>query len=64
MATVNPISIQKHLKGMDYPAKKDELIAHAKKHGADKDVMETLEQIADDEYETPAQVSKAIGAIE
>lgn len=64
MATVNPISIQKHLKGMDYPASKETLLQHAKKHGADQDAMDTLEQIPDQEYETPAEVSKAIGAIE
>jgi hypothetical protein len=42
MDTVNPIQMQKHLKGMDYPASKEDLIAHAKKNGADKNALSVL----------------------
>jgi hypothetical protein len=61
MATANPIQIQKYLKGVDYPAFRDDLIAHAEEQGADDEVLDLLEQIPDNEYETPADVSKAIG---
>jgi hypothetical protein len=64
MATANPIQIQKYLKGVDYPAFRDDLIAHAEEQGADDEVLDLLEQIPDDEYETPADVSKAIGNLE
>ncbi|MBD2022347.1 DUF2795 domain-containing protein [Leptolyngbya sp. FACHB-36] len=64
MATINPIQLQKHLKGMNYPASKDDLIEHAKDNGADENALSVLEQLPDDEYETPAEVSKAVGAIE
>ncbi len=64
MAKVNPIQVQKFLGGMDYPANKDEIVKHAKSKGADEKVMETLEQLPEDDYETPADVSKAIGQIE
>ncbi len=64
MAKVNPIQLQKYLKGMDYPAKKQDLLEHAKEQGADRDICSTLEQLPDEEYETPADVSKAVGAIE
>jgi hypothetical protein len=64
MAKVNPIQLQKHLKGMDYPASKENLIQHAKKNGADQDVCSVLEQLPDEEYETPADVSKAVGNVE
>lgn len=60
MATT-PISVQKYLKGVDYPATKEDLISHAKKQGADKNVMDLLEQIADEEYDGPTAVSKAVG---
>ncbi|HEY9661577.1 MAG TPA: DUF2795 domain-containing protein [Allocoleopsis sp.] len=63
MAKVNPIQLQKHLKGMDYPASKEDLLQHAKKHGADDNVCSVLEQLPEDEYETPADVSKAVGGI-
>jgi len=64
MAKVNPIELQKHLKGVDYPASKEELIEHAEQQGADEKIREILEQLPDEEYETPAEVSKAVGNIE
>lgn len=64
MATVNPIQVQKVLKGMEYPASKQDVVEHAKKHGADENICSTLEQMPDQEFETPADVSKAIGEID
>lgn len=65
MAKANPVEIQKHLKGMDYPASKQELIQHAQKQGADRKVLSLLEQLPDDEeFESPTDVNKAIGEIE
>lgn len=64
MAKANPIEIQKHLKGMDYPASKKEIIDHAGKQGIAEDLKEVLEQLPDEDYETPAEVSKAIGQLQ
>lgn len=65
MAKANPIEIQKHLKGIDYPASKQELVNHAKKQGADRKVLSLLEQLPDDEeFDSPTDVNKAIGEIE
>uniref|UniRef100_B8HX34 DUF2795 domain-containing protein n=1 Tax=Cyanothece sp. (strain PCC 7425 / ATCC 29141) TaxID=395961 RepID=B8HX34_CYAP4 len=64
MAKVNPIQLQKHLKGMDYPASKDDLIKHAQAHGADENALAVLNELPDEEYETPAEVSKAVGQVE
>jgi hypothetical protein len=58
MAHANPIQIQKFLKGVDYPVKKDALIAHAKKMGADEKVCASLEELPDEEFQTPAEVSQ------
>lgn len=64
MAKVNPIQLQKHLKGMDYPASKQELIEHAKNQGADEDALSALEELPEQEYEAPTDVNKAIGGNE
>lgn len=64
MAKVNPIQLQKHLKGVDYPASKQDLIEHAQQQGADEDAISALEQLPDEQYEAPTDVSKAIGEIE
>jgi len=64
MAKSNPIQLQKHLKGIDYPASKEDLIAHAKNQGADENALSTLQQLPEEQYETPADVSKAVGEIQ
>jgi hypothetical protein len=64
MAKVNPIQVQKYLKGVDYPASKDDIVRTAEEQGADEDIRATLDRLPDQEYETPADVSEAIGKLE
>ena len=64
MAGVNPIQIEKFLKGIDYPAKKADLIKRAEQNGADEQVRATLQQLPDQQFDSPADVSKAVGAID
>ncbi|KOP26979.1 hypothetical protein AMR41_06350 [Hapalosiphon sp. MRB220] len=64
MTKVNPVQLQKHLKGMDYPASKEELIQHAQQQGADENAMSVLQQLPEQEYQTPTDVSEAVGAIQ
>lgn len=59
MAHANPIQIQKFLKGVDYPAKKAALIENARKLGADDKVCASLDELPDEEFQTPAEVSQA-----
>jgi len=55
---VSPIDIQKALKGMDYPASKQQILDHAK--GGGQEVLDALEKIDDREYEGPSGVSAAV----
>lgn len=64
MAKVNPIQLQKHLKGLDYPASKQDIINHAKQQGADENAIAVLEQLPDEEYEAPTDVSEAVGDVQ
>jgi hypothetical protein len=57
---VSPIDIQKALGGMDYPARKDDIVRHAEQNGADQEVLEALRGIEDREYEGPSGVSSAV----
>src|SRR3954468_17645082 len=63
MAHVNPIQVQKFLKGIDYPASKATLLEKAKSMGADDNVCASLEQLPDEDFQTPADVSQAFGEI-
>lgn len=58
---VNPVQVQKFLKGIDYPADKNHLMDHAKNHGADDRVMNMLGRIPSRTYNGPNAISKAIG---
>jgi predicted outer membrane protein len=63
MAHVNPVQVQKFLKGVDYPASKAQLIEKATSMGADENVRASLEQLPDEEFQTPADVSQAFGRL-
>lgn len=60
MSQINPIQLQKFLKGVDYPASKNTLIENARKMGADENVCSSLEQLPDEEFEAPIDVSQAL----
>jgi hypothetical protein len=57
---VSPIDIQKALGGMDYPAKKEDIVKHAQDNGGGDDVIKALQGIEDREYEGPSGVSAAV----
>lgn len=57
----NPIQLQKFLGGIDYPAKKDELIKVARDHGADKKVLDTLKSLPMNNFNSPNDISEAFG---
>jgi hypothetical protein len=64
MAKVNPIQLQKALKGVNYPAGKKELLEAAKRNGGDENIADTLSQLPERKYEKPSDVSKALGDME
>jgi len=64
MAKVNPIQLQKALKGVNYPADKKELLEAAKRNGGDKNIADTLSQLPEQKYNKPSDVSKALGDME
>ena len=61
MAKINPIELQKALKGADYPASKRDLMETAEKNGASEEVRSALESLPDQTYEKPVDVSEALG---
>jgi hypothetical protein len=60
MSQINPIQLQKYLKGVDYPVDKAALIENAKKMGADENVCSSLESLPDQKFEAPVNVSQAL----
>ena len=60
---VSPIQVQTYLKGIHYPMSGRDLASYAKQHGAPPEVMDVLNRLPDQQYDTPAQLSKAIGQL-
>jgi hypothetical protein len=58
---VNPIQLQKYLSGIDYPASKRDLVDRARRQGADENVVRTLEGLPREEFNSPNDVSEAVG---
>ena len=54
----SPVQVQKFLGGLDYPVAKRDLVKKAKKEGADADTLKFLEQLPDQEYDSPIAVSR------
>jgi hypothetical protein len=59
MAEMNPIEVQKHLKGMSYPASRDELVSTAE-DGADEDLLGRLRGMSKEEFSGPDDVMEAL----
>ena len=57
---VNPIELQKHLDGANYPASPQDLADLAKSNGADDDVVDALSSMPDDSYDGPDAVREAL----
>ena len=58
---VDPIEVQRHLKGMDYPASRDELVATARANGAPDDIVGALQSAGRDSFDGPDDVMEALG---
>ena len=60
----NPIDIQKHLSGVNYPANKEDLVGHARDGDAPEEVLDTLQKPPDRDYDGPTEVTEAVGELE
>jgi len=62
----NPISefieVQKALKGATYPASKADLVKFAIGNGAGKEILDALNALPEQDFGSPADVSKGIGS--
>jgi hypothetical protein len=57
---VNPIELQKHLKGVDYPASKDDLVSAAESNGAPSELVDALRSAGKDSFDGAAAARTSI----
>lgn len=60
----SPANVSHHLSGIDFPASRDDLEQHAKKNGAEQDVLDVIRDMPDQEYGNMADVMKGVGEAE
>ncbi|MFD8702771.1 DUF2795 domain-containing protein [Kitasatospora sp. NPDC059648] len=60
MSRINPIDVQKALKGVNYPADRDELVERARSNGADETLVDQISDLDRDSFEGPDEVSNAL----
>lgn len=53
--------LEKYLKGVDYPASKSDLLSKAKSNGAPSEVIDMINSLSEDRFNSPIDVSKAFG---
>ncbi|MUG94387.1 DUF2795 domain-containing protein [Scytonema sp. UIC 10036] len=63
MIRVNHVQLQKSLNEVQYPVSKKDLIFYAEEKGVDEGVLRALRRLPNQQYETPTDVSQAIGRL-
>jgi Protein of unknown function (DUF2795) len=64
MASFNPPEVEKYLKGVNYPATKEELVETAKRNKADQDLTNLLQRLPEREFYKPTDVTHEISNIQ
>jgi hypothetical protein len=62
-APANPVDVQSFLEGVGYPTHKQRLVEETRTRGASRDVRETIEQLPERQFNSPTEVSEAIGSL-
>lgn len=57
---MNPIEVQRRLRGVSYPATLDDVLAAAEENGADDDLLDDLRSLDQDDFEGPDDVVRAL----
>lgn len=59
---IDPIELQKHLKGARYPASREDLVALAEGNDAPEEVLDALRGMPSEELSGPDDVMEAVGS--
>ena len=64
MANFNPVEIEKSLRGINFPATKEEITKKAKENGAGREILDALNKLSEKEYQKPMDITKEVGMSE
>lgn len=61
MDKASSAQVQEYLGGMDYPATKEDLVSHARSQGAPQHIVDAIEKLPRESFDTARDVSQAFG---
>lgn len=61
---ISPVQMQKHLKGVNYPASKNDLVKQAQHNNASDEIVNKIRTLPADSFGSPKDVMKALGQTE
>lgn len=56
--------LQKYLGGLEFPATREEVVAYAREKGADDDLIDMLENMSEERFETVAEIQESLSGSE
>ncbi|MEZ5102019.1 MAG: DUF2795 domain-containing protein [Thermoleophilia bacterium] len=59
---MDPIEVQRRLRGMSYPATLDDVLEKAEENGADEELIDDLRSLEQEEFDGPDDLVRALGA--
>jgi hypothetical protein len=60
----SPANIAKHMKGIDFPADRNQVVNKARDNGAPQEVLDVLEKIPEKSYDNMADLMEGVGKVE
>lgn len=60
MANFNPAKIEESIKGITFPASKEDILECAQGNNADQEELDALERLPDQEYNRPTEIVEAL----
>lgn len=60
---VSPAEVERYLKGIKYPASKRDLINHLRQNRAPQDIIDMVNDIDEEHFNSPTDVTQALGDI-
>lgn len=64
MAQFNPAKIEESIRGIDFPASKEDLLNRARENNADQEELDALKGLPEQEFNTSADITQALGGNE
>lgn len=64
MVNINPAKIEESIKGIDFPASKEDILSRARENSADQEELNVLSGLPDQKYTSITDITQALKSVE